>query len=214
MTPTLTAEATPTLIPEPTRFPDDTAMPPTPPPPTSTPLLPEEGGPPGGVLGGHTYVDTDGDGKRSDSDGVSGGTIFAELLGSQGEPGAAYVTVTNMTGSWQIRALPDGDYRVSWPPPVPPELFWKTIPPAQPYALTTIETVYRVTTTVEMAGANRVLDIDFGVPYQPPVPGTDRPQLPAAGQGAGGGVLPSTLLAGALVTAALIGVFTARRRLR
>jgi hypothetical protein len=207
---TLTPKATVTLIPEPTPFPDDTAIPPTPPLPTATPLLPEEGGPAGGVLGGHTYVDTDGDRTRSAGDGVSGGTIIVELIGSGGEAADRRSAVTDVTGGWQVRSLPDGTYRVLWEPPVPPELYAETIPPAEPIALSPITTVYRVIASVEISGANRVLDIDFGVPHQPPVAGAA--QLPSAGQGGESDVIPTGLLALVLMGAAALGLCIAIRR--
>src|SRR5690242_13475092 len=48
-------------------------IPPTPGPPTPTAALPEEGGPPGGVLSGHLFIDTDKSGTRSADDAPASG---------------------------------------------------------------------------------------------------------------------------------------------
>jgi hypothetical protein len=61
------------------------------------------------------------------------------------------------------------------------------VPPVESITINPIRTVHVITRTVEIKGANRIIDIDFGVPPQPPVVGEDVvPQLPSTGSGGGG----------------------------
>ncbi len=155
-------------------------LPPRPGSPTPTPALPEEGGPPGGVLGGHLYIDNDASGSLTPGDGTPGGTVIVDALDSDGRTVHGYGAATDTSGVWQIRALPDGAYRVRWDPPVPESQWPLTIPPVQAIVLNPIETVHAVTRTVEISGASRILDIDFGIPKQQPVAGGG---LPSTGTG-------------------------------
>src|SRR5207237_8139147 len=110
-----------------------TPLPPTPGPPTATPALPEEGGPPGGVLGGYVYLDTDGDGRRSAGDStVSDASVnVARIISDRSGTGRlGFYTLTDNRGHWEVRGVPDGTYVVSRAPsardpsfaprPVPP----------------------------------------------------------------------------------------------
>src|SRR5438270_2867492 len=80
----------------------------TPPPPTPTPKLPEEGGP----LGGHLNVDNDGSRSFTPGDSVWGRLVLADLLDSDGRSVALFGSAGDATGTWQIRALADGVYRL------------------------------------------------------------------------------------------------------
>lgn len=145
-------------------------LPPTPPPPTPTPRLPEEGGPPGGVLGGNIFVDNDANAVRSTGDGTPGGTIVAFRLDERGAITTGnYVTHTDTTGNWQLRALPDGMYRVTWDPQILGSEV--TYPPVEDVVLSPITTIRVVTRVVEIRSASRVLDIDFGISARPPIGG-------------------------------------------
>jgi hypothetical protein len=63
-----------------------------------------------------------------------------------------------------------------------------------------------ITRTVEIKGANRILDIDFGIPPQPPVPGASgAPQLPPTGSG-GGSAASLWLLYGVIALSAALGL--------
>lgn len=186
----------------------------TPFPDTPTPALPEEGGPPGGVLGGYLYVDENRSGARDKGDGVSGGAVFVRGLDLV-NGGYSHVAVgSDANGYWQLRAVPDGSYQVYWEPPIPADLLDQAIPPAQLITLNPNQTIRAVARNVEIKGANRILDIDFGVPYQPPV-AVPETRLPAAGGGASRGFGASWwLLAAALSLSLGIAAVGVRMRSR
>src|SRR5581483_1459956 len=152
------APATPTAVT--TSTPE--VIPPTPGPPSPTPALPEQGGPQGGVLSGHLYVDSDQNGKYSAGDSPVGGTVIIDSLDGAGNVlPTGYSAATDESGRWELRALPDGTYRVRWDPPVPQEQWSRTIPPVVAIALNPNETIHAVAQTVQIHGASRVLNIDF-----------------------------------------------------
>lgn len=160
--------------------------PPTPGPPSPTPRLPEEGGPPGGIIAGHLYVDSDGSRSRTPGDGAAEGSIVIDRLAGR-VPVAAYAASGDATGFWEVRGLPDGEYRVMWQPPIPNALLSQTIPPATTIVLNPIDTIRRVTAFVTIRGANRVTNIDFGIPSQAPAVGV---QMPSTGGASGGQASP------------------------
>src|SRR5438105_1251397 len=163
----------------------------TPPPPTPTPRLPEEGGPPGGVLGGHLYVDNDGSRSFAPGDSVWGGLVLADLLDSDGRSVALFGSAGDASGTWQIRALADGVYRLTFDPQIPSEQMSLTIPPATLDPVTNRALMVR---TVEIRNANRILDIDFGVPPQSPAISAQAPRLPSTGKGGGSWGNPNNVL--------------------
>jgi hypothetical protein len=160
------------------------------------------------VIRGHLYVDNDNSRSRTTGDdGIGSSTVLAEIIRPDGSGGVQHATSSEQrTGAWEFRGLADGTYRILWEPPIPPELYDETIPPAQEIQISTIETIRVVTTTVEIRGANRVTDIDFGVPRQGPIAAPRA--LPSTGGGGSSGhaglvALASVLVAGpALVIAA------------
>lgn len=197
-------DAAPTVTNTPAEAPTPLAttepMPATPGPPEPTPRLPEEGGPPGGVLGGHIYIDEDDSGSFTRVDTTPGGTIEVFRIYERQfdyEPEGhdlRFSAQTDESGYWERRALPDGRYRVMWDAPVrDPANLARTIPPAERIALDPITTVTRVQRIVEIRDANRIFDIDMGMPDEGPVFGGGV-QLPSTGQGDGSGA-PALLLA-------------------
>lgn len=186
----------------------------TPPPNTPTPTLPEEGGPPGGVLGGHLYIDQNGNGARDEGEGTTGGVVSLRGLDLV-DGGHAYIfgAASDISGYWEFRAVPDGSYQVYWQPPIPDDQLGKTIPPAESLTLTPNLTIRAIARTVEIKGANRILDIDFGVPPQAPLAGS-RVQLPGTGaKGSGSSSASAWLVASALaICFAALGVATIVRR--
>lgn len=196
---------TSTVVPLPTGTPSLAAteepLPPTPGPPEPTPRLPEDGGPPGGVIGGHIYIDKDGSGSFTAGDATPGGTIEIFRIYERQfdyEPEGhdlRFSAQTDESGYWERRALPDGRYRVMWDAPVrDPANLARTIPPAERIALDPITTVTRVQRIVEIRGANRVYDIDMGMPDEGPVFGGGV-RLPSTGTGGDGSGAPALLLA-------------------
>jgi hypothetical protein len=172
------------------------------------------------VLGGHLYVDSDGSRSYSQGDDpASGGAVVDRL--ENGSPVAGYGALVDATGFWEVRALPDGVYRVMWEPsPRLPEDQWPlTIPPMETINLEPQDTVHNntvhvITRTVEIKGANRILDIDFGIPPQPPALGSGgEPQLPSTGTGSGGvaNVVVLYIVVGGALTLALGGLLWQRR---
>lgn len=201
------AKATPTLEPQS-----------TPGPPLPTSALPEEGGPPGGVLGGYVYTDDDGDGRRSAGDSTTVGTILVrgvDLVGG-GYP-YLFTVQTDVRGYWELRGVPDGHFEVLFDPPLrDPADLARTIPPARVVTIGR-DTVTRAVREVEVVKANRILDIDFGIPVQFPVAAGNgaAPRLPNTG-GGGGSMrqAPLLLLAGALALSLLLAAGIARSRRR
>ncbi|HYM16829.1 MAG TPA: hypothetical protein VEZ14_14855 [Dehalococcoidia bacterium] len=208
--PTATITVRPTPPPEP--------APPTPGPPTATPQLPEQGGPPGGVLGGHLYVDNDGSRSYTPGDTPAGGGVGVNPI-VDGSLRGGYTATGDTTGYWEVRALPDGLYRVGWDASGLPAHEWPlTTPPVETINLNPLDTIHDntvhvITRVVEIRGANRILDINFGIPLQSPVFGAGgAPRLPATGSG--GGAADAVLLyvaLGASVVLALGGVVLRRR---
>jgi len=195
---TATAAATqPALTPTPQPTATE-EIPPTPGPPTATPQLPEEGGPPGGVLSGHIYTDEDGSKSYTRGDTTIGGTIIVDRVDSDGNLHASeYAVATDVTGAWQVRALPDGRYRVRWDPQLPKAEWPLTIPPVETIVLNPIETIHEITRTVEVRDANRIAGIDFGIPKRPlPQQGIELPRT--GGRSGGSPWLPAGLSALAL----------------
>lgn len=210
-TPTTATPATPTATTE--------AMPPTPGPPTPTPALPEQGGPAGGVLGGYLFIDDVGNGARSAGDGVvAGASVYVERLPRDASDigPTLFGAVSDVRGYWDVRALPDGRYRVSWDPPVrDPADLARAIPPAADIVVSPLQTLHRPSRIVEIRNANRILNIDFGMPPQSPVIGSVKPQLPRTGTGGGRAVTANeiVLFAGLAASAALgLGLVVRRRR--
>ena len=204
-TPVAMSTARPTPPPEP--------IPPTPGPPTPTPALPEEGGPSGGVLAGHLYVDMDRSGSLTPGDRPMGGGVSAKGLDlvDGGYP-YLFAGTADRAGRWEIRGVPDGHYRVMWDASFLPKDQWPlTIPPVETINLNPADTIHDnivhvITRTVEIKGANRILDIDFGIPPQPSVPGASRaPQLPATGTG-GGSIESLWLLYTVIALSAALGL--------
>ncbi len=201
-----TPEVTPAAS---TQVPATERMPPTMGPPTPTPALPEEGGPAGGVLSGHLYIDTDGNGTRSDGDDPVGDTVVVQLIGASN---MIFETTakTNEDGRWEVRAVPDGTFRVMWNPPLrDPSNLRRTLPAAETIEINPLLIVTRVQRIVEIRDANRILDIDMGMPDEGPVFGGGV-QLPPTGTGGGGVGAPALLLAfaaaGSLALAAAIAL--------
>jgi len=201
--PTATATVRPTPPPEP--------IPPTPGPPSPTPALPEEGGPPGGVLGGHVYVDEDGSRSFTTGDRAAGGGVGVNPI-VDGSLRGGYGGSVDAAGRWEVRALPDGVYRVSWDASGLPEDQWPlTTPPVETINTNPADTIHDntihvITRVVEIKGANRILDIDFGIPPQRPAVGANAaPQLPSTGSG-GGGTASLALLYVAIGASAALGL--------
>lgn len=189
----------------------------TPGPPSPTPPLPEEGGPAGGVIGGHLYIDENANGRRDEGEGTTGGTIQVDLLTESGETSpTGYVVATDATGYWEARALLDGSYRVLWEPQLRDRAsLAHTTPPVQRIVINPNLTISGVVRIVVLKGANRVLDVDFGSPPEPPVAGA-RVQLPATGNTASGGVSANeiVLIAGLGASFVLALGLALRRRKR
>jgi hypothetical protein len=91
-----------------------------------------------------------------------------------------------------------------------PEEQWPlTSPPVATINLNPADTVHNnivhaITRTLEIRGANRILDIDFGIPPQAPMVG-GAPQLPSTGTG-GGAAASMALLYAALSASVALGV--------
>ncbi len=193
-------------------------LPPTPGPDTPTPALPEQGGPAGGVLGGHLFSDEDGDGKFSPADSpVSTGVNVARIPSDSTDLAPGFFSAdADAKGYWEVRGLADGRYRVTWGPPVRNAAdLEKSIPPPTDIVLNPEHTVRLPNRIVEVVKANRILDINFGIPHQDPVFGGARPQLPNTGAGAGAGVSANefVLFGGLAASAALaLGLALARRK--
>lgn len=212
---TPTSELPPPTPPRATPTPAGEPPPPTPPRATPTPALPEEGGPPGGVIAGHLYMDSDGSGDLSAADQPLGYSVMIDAIDDEGQilP-AGYVVASDETGRWQVRSVPDGRYRVWWEPPVAPDQLGQAMPPAETIVINPRLTVVAATRIVTIKGASRVLDIDFGIPYQYPVavPGV---RLPTAGSGASRGFDVSWWLLATVLSLSLgiagVGVHTRRR---
>jgi hypothetical protein len=152
--------------------------PPTPGPPTPTPALPEEGGPPGGVISGFLFVDSDGSGSRSEGDLPVGDTVLVYLVNEGGQILDTRSALTGAEGKWEVRALADGRYRIVWQPPLrDPADLARTIPPAEEVQLTPLESVMAVTQIVEIVDGSRVTEVEFGIPSQTPIamPSTGEP---------------------------------------
>jgi hypothetical protein len=190
----------------------------TPGPPSPTPALPEDGGPPGGVLGGYLYSDDDGDGKRSAGDSPVSTQVLVERIPTDSTDLTArnFSADADVKGRWEVRGLADGRYRVSWAPPLrDPADLERSIPPPTDIVLDPEHTVRLPNRIVEIVKANRILDINFGMPHQNPVPGAPQPQLPNTGAGDGGGVSANeaVLFAGLAASAALaLGLAAGRRK--
>jgi len=130
-----------------------------------------------------------------------------------------FYSAAGSTGEWQLRAVPDGTYRVMWNPYLDPEEWPLAVPPVQSINVNPLDTVHDnivhvITRTVEIRGANRILDIDFGIPPRSPVVGAR--ELPGTGgRGAGGSRAGDALLYGALAVSLSLGLggaVLARRR--
>jgi hypothetical protein len=175
--------------------------------------LPEDGGPPGGVLGGFLFEDSDGSGSRSSGDAPVVGTVIVDRLDESGVIIDAYSTLADATGFWTVRALPDGNYRVLWEPPLRDQAdLSRTIPPAQSIVLNPNLTIVRVVRTASVVGANRTLDLDLGIAAQAPVPAA--PPIAAPNTGQGGGASSAWALGALGVAIALSiagGILLARR---
>lgn len=193
-------------------------LPPTPGPPPPTPLLPEDGGPAGGVAGGHLFIDSNGDGTRSAADQpIVGVTILVYRI-NQAEDGALVGwagSTADAEGNWQLRALPDGLYRALWQPSLRDEaLLAQTIPPAEKVVLNPTQTFTSVTLVFEIKGANRVLDLDMGIPKEGPIVERAASTLPESAGDEGGGYGIQLALLAAAIAACIVAAsfFTLRRR--
>lgn len=132
----------------------------------------------------------------------------------------AFFTAADSTGHWELRALPDSTYRVMWDPYLPEDQWPLAIPPVETINLNPLDTVHDNTVhviarIVEIRGANRILDINFGIPPQPPVVGTGgAPRLPSTGSGGGGAANEAVLYVaiGASLVLAAVGMVLRRRR--
>ena len=203
-TPPVQTQTPSSVSPSPSPAASVTPLPPTVPPPTATPELPEEGGPPGGVLGGFLFEDTDGSGNRSAGDSPVVSTINVDRLDESGVRVEVYHALADVTGFWTVRALPDGQYRVVWDPPLrDPSDLSRTLPPAQSIVLNPNETIVRVVRTATISGASRNLSLDLGIPFQEPVPAA--PPIVAPNTGDGGNAGTSWTL-GALAAAIALSI--------
>jgi len=91
-----------------------------------------------------------------------------------------------------------------WNPPVrnPADLA-RTIPPAQQVVINPMLTVTRVVRTAEILDANRVADLDMGMPAQQPAGNqTVRPPRTGTGESSGSPHAAYILLTGLLLTSA------------
>lgn len=161
----------------------------TPLPPTATPALPEEGGPPGGVLGGYVYRDADESGSRTPNDiPIENPTLSVYQLNVDG--GQKYFfPAADASGRWELRGLADGSYRVIYAPVFrDPSLADLTDPPIESVTLSPNTTLQAMVYEIEIAGANRVLNLHFRLPLDPPpiAVGQQPIGLPQTGTGARG----------------------------
>jgi hypothetical protein len=99
------------------------------------------------VLGGHIYIDSDGSRSFSAGDRTTGGTVLVDALDAAGGLPQGYAAATDATGAWQLRALPDGIYRVRWDPYLDESQWPLTIPPVQTINLQPEDTVHNKTSS-------------------------------------------------------------------
>lgn len=139
--------------------------------------------------------------------------MIVERLNEFGRPvGDNFTAEPNPVGEWQVRALSDGRYRVLWDPPLRDRsLLAQTIPPAETIVLNERETTVAVTTTVQITGANRILDINFGIPDEGPIFGSRPIALPETGGGSGRSDM-LLVLAGIALSLGAAGVLVLRAR--
>jgi hypothetical protein len=177
-----------------------------------SPSLPEEGGPPGGVISGRLYVDEDGSRSLTSQDGPAAGGVSIDQIDDAGNAIVGEGVEADANGFWQRRALPDGRYRVSWEPPIAPELYSQTIPPAETIVVNPNLTIQRVVSIVEITNANRVTDVNFGMPA--PTPSTGGIAAPDTGRGTSGTGNASFAALGIALALAIFGagILTVRRR--
>lgn len=186
----------------------------TPLPPTATPQLPEEGGPPGGVLGGYVYTDADGSLSRTSGDHpVDRPSVSVWQFNADGSR-RFFAAPSDSLGHWELRGLPDGEYHVLYAPAFrDPAFEAHTIPPMEPITLNPNTTFDAMVHRVEIVDANRILNLDFGLPLEPPAVGGQPIALPSTGTGDGGRV--QLWLLGGMIGACALGVVAlAYRRVR
>jgi hypothetical protein len=164
-------------------------------------------------------VDNDRSKSYTPGDTTVGGGVGVNRI-VDGSFTGGYSALVDASGYWELRALPDGTYFVGWDAAGLPKDQWPlTIPPVETINLEPQDTVHDntvhvITRTVEIKGANRILDIDFGIPPQPPALGSGgEPQLPSTGTGSGGvaNVVVLYIVVGGALTLALGGLLWQRR---
>jgi len=111
-----------------------------------------------------------------------------------------FVVTSGNDGSWEVRGLGKGTYRVLWTPNLPPELTVKTSPRLQNVSLDANTTVRAVVQSFELDGEQSVTGIDFGIQAKPAV------GLPGTGTGTSGSARWSLIIIGVLATGLVVAM--------
>jgi hypothetical protein len=110
---------------------------------------------------------------------LTGGTVYVDRTDIEN---AERIVLNFQEDGFEVRALPDGDYRVIWIPPFPPEVIVEVTPPLQDVGFRRNETIRASVQTAPIRNASRVLDLEFTV-RTVPVPSTGGVTLPDTGGG-------------------------------